>query len=1259
MPDKTRTNSGCKFFVMARKALVGMTSALLAFSAAADDIEIYTNQEISGGAPSVLFIMDTSGSMDSEVYVTNDYDPQTDYSQLVPGGSTACRNDRLYWRRPNSSIPGCGTSRYFAKSTNRCNASWIALDMDNETPGLSSSTNSTGSYTDRWTRYDDTDNYWWRLNSSLHGAPRHTHAECRTDQDNGNYHGQATGDGSPYIYSYSPPYKSSYTSFTWTGSNGRSRSYVVYAGNWLNYYHYYSNQYLGTRMGVVKDALQDLITNVPTINAGLMEFDYNDGSEDSGGAVTSAMANMGLAGSEARQNLIDRVEAMSAAGWTPLAETLHEAYQYWTGGAIEYGDNSLVSVAESRNPENLASGVYASQFQTDCSENYQVLLTDGQPTRDARSDFEIREFINDANSNDAWLSPPLIATNSCDHSEDNSYGSCLDDLAEVMNKTDLTTGDSPNINHTVTTYTIGFDISSNTSAKWLLERTAEHGGGQFFEANDSTDLANAFQETIAQILEKNASFSSPAISVNALNRLVHNDELYFALFEPGDSEHWPGNIKRYKLEFVTSDLDGNGTVEEGEGEYEIVDVNGNNAIDPDTAQIKDTATSWWNLSGEADGNEVIEGGIAHRLFDWDNVTETFTASTRASKVFTYVRDYDLDEFSLNHEFHPEHGKGLKQLHEDKAAIDILDEEDSGKPIHRSHFGLPDSYEDADFLKLVQWSRGVDTWDYDVDGDLTEGRPQYGAPLHAKPVVVTYAADFENDTQTNVVFSITNDGYFHAAKTKEPNATGRMEYFAFIPGPLLKNLEVLAEDAGTEPVYGLDGGLTIWRNDVDNDGNIETSDDDHVIAYFGQRRGGRAVFALNVTNLNTPKLLWVIDPDSPNQAADARFAYMGQSWAAPQRAKMLVGDADNLVSKDVVVISGGYDDDHQDSDGAARMPNGDETGGAIYIVDAFAGELYWWGSKTESEDPQDIKLESDDMKWGFTGAVRLVDINGDEIIDMMFAADNGGQVWRFDIENQLLTTDSKFLIDRISGGVIADFQKADEFSDLTAANNRRFYYTPDIALVGIEDSSYLTIALGSGYRAHPLDEDIDDRFYMIRDYNVTGPPLDEAGEISYTLLYENDLLDVTNINLADEDTTLTITQENKLRQGWLLRMGDNEKVLATSITIAGSIIFTTYTPPEVPFDAGSCSANIGSGAAYIVRIDDARPLYDLAAAFGNELTKEDRQRELKSTGIPAEPLPVYTEGPNGNEAVVLVGKETLPVNVNVNPNASYWYQEEIR
>ena len=90
-------------------------------AAVADDSEVFTSASFTAGAgvrPNVLFIIDTSGSMDGAVNV---YDGSVTYS-----GS--CDTTLIYWQTDNSSRPPeCTTNQTLTTTANRCQAGYAGM----------------------------------------------------------------------------------------------------------------------------------------------------------------------------------------------------------------------------------------------------------------------------------------------------------------------------------------------------------------------------------------------------------------------------------------------------------------------------------------------------------------------------------------------------------------------------------------------------------------------------------------------------------------------------------------------------------------------------------------------------------------------------------------------------------------------------------------------------------------------------------------------------------------------------------------------------------------------------------------------------------------------------------------------------------------------------------------------------------------------------------------------------------------------------
>ncbi|MCO6062459.1 hypothetical protein NG726_38165, partial [Pseudomonas sp. MOB-449] len=54
---------------------------------------------------------------------------------------------------------------------------------------------------------------------------------------------------------------------------------------------------------------------------------------------------------------------------------------------------------------------------------------------------------------------------------------------------------------------------------------------------------------------------------------------------------------------------------------------------------------------------------------------------------------------------------------------------------------------------------------------------------------------------------------------------------------------------------MDGNISIYTNDADGDGRIEGGSGEKAYLYVTMRRGGRFIYALDVSVPETPKLLW--------------------------------------------------------------------------------------------------------------------------------------------------------------------------------------------------------------------------------------------------------------------------------------------------------------------------------------------------------------------------------------------------------------------
>lgn len=581
----------------------------------------------------------------------------------------------------------------------------------------------------------------------------------------------------------------------------------------------------------------------------------------------------------------------------------------------------------------------------------------------------------------------------------------------------------------------------------------------------------------------------------------------------------------------------------------VVDVNGNAAVDVLSSEFKDDAKSWW--SSDSDGNKVENGGAASKL-------------SVARTIYSDLNSNNLADPS----------NVFNETNVTTAMLGAID--------------------DNDRKTIIHWALGYDTDDenYDVnDISSTPAHNKMGDPLHSQPTVISYKSSSPSKNKA-VVYVGTNHGYLHAIDT---DANSGEELWAFIPNQLLTLLSDLQKDVVGTHKYGLDGSITVYIDDVNGNGSVDVDDGEKAYLYVGMRRGGSSYFALDISDPEQPNLMFTIDP------ATTGFGNIGQTWSRPIIGKMNISNAVNS-DKLVMMFGGGYDTT-QDTAGTASAT--DTVGKGIYIADAYTGAFLWHSSSaTQAAAPAGALSTMNAVPANITA----FDIDDDQLIDHIYAADTKAQIFRFDIDNSNST---------VTGGRIANLQSAAD-----VANNRRFFASPDAALIRLQEENFISISIGSGYRAHPLDENITDYFYMIKDKGV----LSKTFDMDVTM---NDLVNVTSlIGDADangeSDALEVINDDSDPKPGWYISFtGSGEKVIERSITFNNAVFFTTYVPPGS--SSSVCEAAAGGARFYGMKIVDGNPYVD--TNYDGTLTEVDRAFTLAGSGIAPPPQVLITpEGP---------------------------------
>ncbi|MCB1754341.1 MAG: hypothetical protein KDJ38_02390 [Gammaproteobacteria bacterium] len=589
----------------------------------------------------------------------------------------------------------------------------------------------------------------------------------------------------------------------------------------------------------------------------------------------------------------------------------------------------------------------------------------------------------------------------------------------------------------------------------------------------------------------------------------------------------------------------------------LQDTNGIDALDAD-GKFKANARSFW--SSAPDGAIVSEGGLSEKLRDGNRTLYTYTGS--ADPV-----DVDLNT-----------GAGTHLLTSSNPAITT------------AMLGVPDSLAQTTVLDWVQTAPMAD-------------------PLHSTPVIARYAAG-------EVLFTMTNQGFLHAIDAATPTAlhdySGGEELFAFMPQDLLPNLSQIKSNlsAGAH-IYGLDGGLTFRHDDTDGDRTINNGE--KAILYFGMRRGGDNYYALDVSDITHPKLLWQI------KGGTGDFAAMGQSWSRMVLTTLRVGGN----AKKVLIFGGGYDTAED-----ARSARAAGAGNRVYVVDADSGALLWSVGAGSSH------LDAPLMQYSIPSDIAVIDLNGNGYADHLYFGDMGGQLWRVGFSENV----------DASGNPTVNFSSSPSVSrigDFGSAANRRFHYAPAIALMREGGTEYLAVTIGSGDRAHPLNTSVDDWIFMVRD------PINTPLSATVTMA---DLYDVTQNLVAEGSDTAGERAALALKKGWKLALNGGEKSLSRLVIFDNKLRFTTFEPTSSV--AVTCGSNASSVTRYyVMNLTDATPSSD-KNVDESTLTREDRSTEIDSLGIASSPTLVFPV--DGNTVDVYVGKENVG-SISQKVKRIYWRQ----
>ncbi|HGJ8586603.1 TPA: PilC family type IV pilus tip adhesin, partial [Neisseria gonorrhoeae] len=412
----------------------------------------------------------------------------------------------------------------------------------------------------------------------------------------------------------------------------------------------------------------------------------------------------------------------------------------------------------------------------------------------------------------------------------------------------------------------------------------------------------------------------------------------------------------------------------------------------------------------------------------------------------------------------------------------------------------------------------------------------------------------------------NDGMVHLFKRNGTDQRGYELKLSYIPGTmprkdiqsqestLAKELRAFAEKGYVGDRYGVDGGFVLRRITDDQDKQK------HFFMFGAMGFGGRGAYALDLSKINGnyPAAAPLFDvKDGDNNGKNHVKVELGYTVGTPQIGKTQNG-------KYAAFLASGY---------AAKQIASQENKTALYVYDLGNGS----GSLIK-------KIEVQGGKGGLSSPT-LVDKDLDGIVDIAYAGDRGGNMYRFDLSD---SNPDKWSVSTIfeGGKPITSAPAVSRLADKRVV----------IFGTGSDLSEEDVVGKDQQYIYGIFDDDKGTGTVKVTVQNGTG-----GGLLEQTLTKENNTLFLSN-NKASGGSN---------GKGWVVRLREGERVTVKPIVVLRTAFVTirSYTGND---KCGAQTAILGintaDGGALTPR--SARPIVpeankDVAQYSGHKKTSKGK------------------------------------------------------
>ncbi|KRG35905.1 hypothetical protein [Psychrobacter sp. P11G3] len=712
----------------------------------------------------------------------------------------------------------------------------------------------------------------------------------------------------------------------------------------------------------------------------------------------------------------------------------------------------------------------------------------------------------------------------------------------------------------------------------LGEKGQGFGEGGFYYTQEPEDIAasvKTFIEEVGNTEIDSISSGTMSVPLDSLGGLKSRKFAYLPILDPvpGSQRLWNGNLKKYNVV--------NGTLTGDDGDFVFEDNTGLFA--------KNTHDIWNTIGIERPDTIRPDGGLPQVGGAYQQIFEN------ANAPIVGDRNVFVDT-----------GNSLTNLK-------VTDQ----KPVNFA--SLTDETENNNDKKLAL----LKFMGYSVTDTVTDGTalsaPQnkdlknVGGVLHSIPQLITQSVEvdasgqFDISTRKDYIIYGSMDGALHMLD----DSTGQ-ETFTFVPKQILdlqpdalaNNVNRTAVD-GSYP-YGVDAPWLTYvsyttKSKIDEEEKTTTNTYEAAqsFALGGLRMGGSMYYALDVTDVDKPEMIYSVGSNYANRRKGATtvalsgtkngttdnitleqqaYARMGQTWGKPTLGYVKSGGERVMVS----FLPGGYDDCYEDpqfklGNNASSESCADKSkaqGNAMYMVQmgkvqideenneetiktsaTDSGKLLWWTSNQDDSANYTARSTSlqyskaADLKHSIVTQVRAIDRNYDGLTDSIYFADLGGQVWRADINNNKDTVN--FKVDR----VVKVLDVSDQASDgdappriyerpLITFYNGKYDYEDAAGNKGTYSGVQTMITVGTGDRSSPVsaERNTPDALYTVIDKDMGRRDLfDYSSDAASTISLRTPVIKVDG---SDDDITgnnlqqLTFTDTDRGDTGIRQNMTDN-------------------------------------------------------------------------------------------------------------------------